>query len=200
MLAFPPVVTISPALINASKGESVEYNCLATGMHMGAADFEYQWFLNQLIIYGQNASTLIIDDVTKVDSGNYMCSVRNPCKGIGHSEVAMLLVLGMYINFQFVATVAIWVFLDQSCQSVTVDYQGFDITWNETVVGVTVKAPCTGTGLNGQSCIIICFEVASLLSLWLPCIYIYNAHTYTHAHTCTHARTRVHTHTELANS
>ena len=55
--------------------------------------------------------------------------------------------------------------LDQSCPSVTVNYTGFSITWNETLAGVTVEAPCTGDNLNG-----------SLLST-IPVIYIY-----THLH------------------
>ena len=46
------------------------------------------------------------------------------------------------------------------------NYNGFTITWNETLAGVTVEAPCTGANLNGQIC--------------------------THAHT--HARTHTHTH------
>ena len=43
------------------------------------------------------------------------------------------------------------VLLDQSCPSVTVNYTGFSITWNETLAGVTVEAPCTGDGLNGKA-------------------------------------------------
>ena len=43
------------------------------------------------------------------------------------------------------------VLLDQSCSSVTVDYTGFSITWNETLAGVTVEAPCTGDGLDGKA-------------------------------------------------
>ena len=42
------------------------------------------------------------------------------------------------------------VLLGQSCPSVTVDYGGFSITWNETLAGVTVEAPCTGDGLDGK--------------------------------------------------
>ena len=30
------------------------------------------------------------------------------------------------------------------------NYTGFSVTWNETLVGVTVEAPCTGSGLNGN--------------------------------------------------
>ena len=33
----------------------------------------------------------------------------------------------------------------------TVEYSGFSITWNETLIGDTVDAPCTGTGLNGKA-------------------------------------------------
>ena len=44
------------------------------------------------------------------------------------------------------------ILVDQSCQSVTVNYEGFDITWNDTLAGDTVEAPCMGPGLAGQSC------------------------------------------------
>ena len=88
------MVTISPALKNAKGEESVEFNCLATGV--GAADFEYQWFLNQHLISDQNISTLIINDITYANSGNYTCSVRNSYKGIGHSGVGRLFISGIY--------------------------------------------------------------------------------------------------------
>ena len=39
--------------------------------------------------------------------------------------------------------------LDESCSSEEMEYNGFTIIWNETQVGVTVEAPCTGPGLNG---------------------------------------------------
>ena len=40
--------------------------------------------------------------------------------------------------------------LEQYCDPVIVSYDGFNITWNETLVGITVVAPCTGPGLSGQ--------------------------------------------------
>ena len=43
------------------------------------------------------------------------------------------------------------ILLDQSCPSVTVTYTGFSITWNKTLAGVTVEAPCTGDDLNGKA-------------------------------------------------
>ena len=33
------------------------------------------------------------------------------------------------------------------------NYQGFHVTWNDTLAGDTVQAPCMGPGFNGQSCI-----------------------------------------------
>lgn len=88
------MVSISPGLINGRKGGRAEFNCLATGV--GEAEFEYQWFLNQRLIPDQSTSTLIINDVTYADSGDYTCSVRNPYKGIGHSGVANLLISGIH--------------------------------------------------------------------------------------------------------
>ena len=48
------------------------------------------------------------------------------------------------------------ILVGQSCQSETVSYQGFDITWNDTLAGDTVEAPCMGRGLSGQpKCLVI---------------------------------------------
>ena len=41
------------------------------------------------------------------------------------------------------------ILLDQYCNPVKVEYSGFSITWNATLAGITVEAPCTGPGLNG---------------------------------------------------
>jgi len=89
------VVIIIPALINAREGENAEFNCSVVGIDI--TDLEYQWFLNQLPISGQNTSTLTINDVTYANSGDYACIIRNPYKEIARSEVARLLILGMYI-------------------------------------------------------------------------------------------------------
>ena len=42
------------------------------------------------------------------------------------------------------------ILLDQFCDPITVNYSGFNITWNTTQVGITVEVPCAGHGLNGQ--------------------------------------------------
>ena len=54
------MVTISPTLINASKGESVEFYCSVAGID--ATDIEYLWFLNQLLISDQSTLTLTINE------------------------------------------------------------------------------------------------------------------------------------------
>ena len=43
-----------------------------------------------------------------------------------------------------------YILLDQSCSTVTVEYTGFNITWNKTLAGVTAEASCTGDNLNGK--------------------------------------------------
>ena len=46
--------------------------------------------------------------------------------------------------------------MDHYCNQVTVEYSGFDITWNETISGRTKEALCTGPGLNGDYCTYVC--------------------------------------------
>ena len=95
------MVSISPALVSTTEGGHAEFNCLATGVGLG--DFEYQWSFNNSLIPSQNTSTLIINNITHGDDGNYACSVRNPYEGIGHSGVARLMILGTY-RYLYIAT------------------------------------------------------------------------------------------------
>jgi len=46
---------------------------------------------------------------------------------------------------------------------VTVYYTGFNVTWNETLVGITVEAPCTGTGLNGNIQVCMNFQNSQMV-------------------------------------
>ena len=80
---------ITPAEIKVEKGKGAEYVCSATGL--GIANFIYQWFLNDLPIADQAMPTLVINDVTDDDTGDYVCFVGNPYGGIGQSEVAKLI-------------------------------------------------------------------------------------------------------------
>ena len=80
---------ITPAEIKVEKGERAEYVCSATGL--GINNFIYQWFLNDLPIADQAMPTLVINDVTEDDTGDYTCFVRNQYEGIGQSGVARLI-------------------------------------------------------------------------------------------------------------
>ena len=111
------------------RGVRAQFTCLAAGI--GLKDFNYQWFLNSDPVRGQRTKTLTISQVTEDNAGDYTCSVLNPYGGIGRSN-KVVLVLEIY------------------CNPVNVSYIGFTISWNETAVGVTVEAPCTGPGLSGQ--------------------------------------------------
>ena len=73
------------------QGERVEMYCSATGV--GADNFVYQWFLNDLPVAGQDTPTLVIGDASEDNTGDYKCFVRNWYDGIGESEVVKL-VLG----------------------------------------------------------------------------------------------------------
>ena len=86
---LPPEVNITPAEAQVRKGESVEFHCWATGL--GANNFITQWFLNDFPVANQAMQTLVINDVTEDDSGDYVCFVRNPYGGIGQSAVARLI-------------------------------------------------------------------------------------------------------------
>ena len=75
--------------IQVMKGERVEFVCSATGV--GANGFVYQWFLNDLPVADKNTFTLIIEDVSENNTGDYQCFVRNQYNGIGQSEVTKLI-------------------------------------------------------------------------------------------------------------
>ena len=82
-------MNVTPTDIQVRKGGSVEFVCSATGL--GANNFTYQWFLNDLPVADQAMPTLIINDVTGDDTGDYVCFVRNPYGGVGQSKVAILI-------------------------------------------------------------------------------------------------------------
>ena len=83
-------MSVTPAEVEVRKGDNVEFICSATGM--GANNFTYQWFLNDLPVAVQAMPTLVINDVTESDTGDYVCFVRNPYGGIGQSGVARLII------------------------------------------------------------------------------------------------------------
>ena len=138
------VKIVSEVKVNAREGERVEFVCSATGV--GSDEFIYQWFLNDLPIADEATPTLVIGAASENDTGDYICFVRNQYNGTGQSEVTRL-VLGksvcIFIKF-------IYCYVDQYCNPVIANYSGFNVTWNETQAGITVEAPCTGHGLNGQ--------------------------------------------------
>ena len=84
-----PEVSVTPAEVEVRKGDNVQFICLATGL--GANNFTYQWFLNDLPVAVQAMSTLVVNDITENDTGDYVCYVRNPYGGIGQSGVARLI-------------------------------------------------------------------------------------------------------------
>ena len=91
--ALPPVVFIAPAgKVVVKKGTYVEFNCLATGV--GAANFKYQWFLNNEPIAHQDTRTLIVTSVSTANTGDYTCSVLNPYEVTGQSNNTATLILG----------------------------------------------------------------------------------------------------------
>lgn len=94
-----PVVSItSEKERKVEEGESVKFICSATGV--GADNFIYQWFLNNLPVPGQDMPILVINAVSQDDAGDYRCFVRNQYKGTGQSE-AVKLILSMYIDIHF---------------------------------------------------------------------------------------------------
>ena len=147
--ALPPVVSVvAVGETELKEGERTEFICLATGV--GANDFKYQWFLNKQRINGEDTQTLVVDPVSEDKTGDYTCSVLNPYKVIGRSNNTITLVLGTLMVDMYISLIWLLSQLERFCNPVTVSYNGFNITWNETQVGVTVAAACTGPGLNGQ--------------------------------------------------
>ncbi|XP_065909246.1 uncharacterized protein [Dysidea avara] len=125
--AHDPVATITSSGERVNSGDQVTFTCSATGL--GANSFKYGWLLNGVPVSRATGQTLVIT-ASEDKSGDYWCTVRNEYGGFGRSSIARLT-------------------LNQFCNPVTVNYTGFNVTWNETLVGVTVEAPCTAPGLNG---------------------------------------------------
>jgi len=145
--AHPPVVTITPLTTTVHQGDQVTFLCSATGV---AADtFVYGWLLNGVPVRGQRNPSLVVTS-SEDTAGNYYCTVRNVYGDFNRSRVAKL-ILSKCANNSWCLCAIIMYSEDQFCQPVTVSYNGFNVTWNETLVGVTVEAPCTGPGLNGTN-------------------------------------------------
>ena len=86
---LPPEVNITPAEVQTTEGETVNFSCIARGL--GDNNFTYQWFLNDFPVAGQATAKLIINDVSIEDTGDYTCFVKNPYGGISQSEIARLI-------------------------------------------------------------------------------------------------------------
>ena len=56
-----------------SQGDQLRLNCSSEG----GPELEYTWLLSGSLIENANRSTLIIDNVTTSDGGNYTCNVTN---------------------------------------------------------------------------------------------------------------------------
>ena len=94
-IVHPPVVNIEPENITVKEGDTVQFNCTATGV--GESRFVYQWFLNREVVADENTSILIINADSVDKTGDYSCSVQNIYKDIGRSEkTATLLFSGRY--------------------------------------------------------------------------------------------------------
>ena len=84
------VSIVSDKELKVKEGERVKMHCSADGV--GAENFVYQWFLNDLS-FASDTSTFVIGAVSEDNTGDYQCFVRNQYNGIGQSEVVKL-VLG----------------------------------------------------------------------------------------------------------
>ena len=88
LTVLPPEVNITPAEIQTTEGKTVEFICIAHGL--GATNFTYQWFLNDLPV-SEVSPNLVINDVSQANTGDYVCFVRNPYGSISQSETARLI-------------------------------------------------------------------------------------------------------------
>ena len=131
------------------EGEKTTFSCIASGV--GSSSFTYQWYHNNNPITGADQQSLNI--TTSLDnSGNYTCSVKNRYGNTSQSEAALLIILGMLLlcfKFELCTVPLLCLLVDQYCNEITEKYDDFTITWNRTVAGATVKAPCARTGLDG---------------------------------------------------
>ena len=56
-----------------NQGEQLQLNCSSEG----GPDLEYTWLLSSSMIPNANTSTLVINNVSTTNGGNYTCNVTN---------------------------------------------------------------------------------------------------------------------------
>ena len=67
-----------------SQGQQLQLTCFSEGGPL----LEYAWLFSDDIIPNQNTSTLIIDNVTTTDGGNYTCNVTNDA-GVDYDTITV---------------------------------------------------------------------------------------------------------------
>jgi hypothetical protein len=87
----PPVLTVQPASITKTSGESVTFSVTATNPAGSPSALTYQWYKNGTPIPTGTNSTLIISPLTIAEAGNYSVLVSN-LHGAVTSNTAILTV------------------------------------------------------------------------------------------------------------
>jgi hypothetical protein len=88
-ISHPPVVAIQPLPVTVWEGEDAMFTVKVNG----AIPFTYQWYHGTVAVPGATGKTLVLNDVTAADAGNYFVAINN-ADGSTNSLPALLTVLG----------------------------------------------------------------------------------------------------------
>ena len=71
---FLPTITNNSDDISVNEGNAITLSIDATG-----DDLIYEWYLDEVLISNQSGKDIIINNIRKLDEGNYICRVYNSC-------------------------------------------------------------------------------------------------------------------------
>ncbi len=84
----PPSITQEPKAVYASKGGRAIFSVAADGL----APLSYQWYYGSILLPDRNHETLLLENITESDTGDYLCVVSDSVGVKDTSESAHLYV------------------------------------------------------------------------------------------------------------
>ncbi|MEA3448442.1 MAG: immunoglobulin domain-containing protein [Bacteroidota bacterium] len=84
-VALLPVIISGPEPVTVCEGDNTGFGVTAEG-----SDLQYQWFYEGTPLPGENADTLIFENVVADTAGLVSCSIFNECDSINTGEVSLI--------------------------------------------------------------------------------------------------------------